>query len=1549
MLIKRYILVLLFISVMPLFPETNNKSIGELQLTNEEIEWLKEHPKIRVAHDGFFPPYSYIDETGEYKGYVIDLMDIMAEKLGIQIEAYSNPTWSYLFSAAQKKEVDVVSLMIDTEERRKWFVFSDPYIFKSQVVITNNEYYKIKDRADLEGKKVAMVKDYQYVGVALGDFPTIQPYYVDNVLDSLLAVSTCKAEAAIATSGVAYYFMKKYLLNNLKFATLFSKNTSYESFGIRKDWPLLASIFNKTLKSIPEAILFELEDKWYTGDFVLKPSHEKIQLTPSEESWLNSNRNINLGFYPSMPPLLVEKGENNYDGIYPDILTELENLLDININIEVGNWKIITQKVKNKELDGLLACTEKEAQTYNLIRSNTILLSYPAAFTNIDKDLKIKNISSIRNKTIVYNREAHNLLNLLSALDTSNTVTPVKDSKEALLLVNKNRADVAIGFNFDSYVINQNEIENIEMTYLDVDTISPISFGIRDDWSELISILNKGLQIIGRDYIQHIQDNWIGTNKLTRKVPLTIEEEKWISENPVIRVGNEPDYAPYDFQIQGKPAGYSIEYIKLIADELGLNINYVQDSWDNLNNKIKDRKIDIIHPVSPIPGKHRTYLNFTHPFKKGVTCLVIHKDNKDIDNIEDLENKKIVVASGDAVIDSLKANIQNATYINKTNYEEALKAISNKEGDAMVTELSVASYLINSLSLKNLIIVDDENIRNMREMDYCIGIRKDWDILVSIFNKTMLYLPQKKIRKLDNSWLQNDRALILNPVENEWLKNHPVIKVGSDKSWAPFEFQDKNGQFYGLAIDYMNKIETLLDIKFEYVDEDWNKLIELAKNQKIDIFSCVSTSTERESYLLFTDSYIEVPTGIFAKDGVGYISDLSLLQNKKIAVVQGYAIQDFFTENYPNIELLLVSNPNEGIKSVLKDLAFGYIDNVVTTGHIISKEGYLHIDMVGETPFVNKQAIGIRKDWAIFRDILQKSIDAIPTTERNAIYNRWISTTYDKPFNYSLIWKIGIIILLVIALILIWNRKLADEVNKRTNELIEKEREYTTIFESANDSIMVMDQSGEFIFCNNKTVEMFGLTSINDVIGHSPLEFSPEVQADGIKSNIKINTKISQVIEGVPQLFEWIFKKQEGSTFFSEVSLILFEMKNKRRVAAFVRDINQRKLIEQEKRALGRYLENIINSMPSLIIGINDSKIVTQWNKVTEEYTGYSKEKAIGNDLFKIFPQLMVYKSQILESIKHQKIKHLQKQKCDIEGQIRFQDITIFPIENNKISGAVIRIDDITEKVQVEEMMVQSEKMLFVGNMAAGLAHEINNPMSALLQGTQTIQQRLAGDLMIPANEKAASEAGITIEGLQKFMTIRKIYRMLDDVRSSGIRVAGIVDNMLSFTRKAKGEKVLQDIHKLLDKTIELAASDFNLKENYDFKTISIEKEYDKNLPWIKCEAAKIQQVILNILGNGAHAMSEAKVEQPRFIIRTKQNKQKGKVTIEIEDNGSGIDKKDLKNIFEPFFTTKPSGVGTGLGLSVSYFIITEDHKGEMKVESMLGKGTTFIITLPVQ
>jgi PAS domain S-box-containing protein len=375
--------------------------------------------------------------------------------------------------------------------------------------------------------------------------------------------------------------------------------------------------------------------------------------------------------------------------------------------------------------------------------------------------------------------------------------------------------------------------------------------------------------------------------------------------------------------------------------------------------------------------------------------------------------------------------------------------------------------------------------------------------------------------------------------------------------------------------------------------------------------------------------------------------------------------------------------------------------------------------------------------------------------------------------------------------------------------------------------------------------------------------------------------------------------------------------------------------------------KNVTDSMPSSLITVDKDMKVVQWNKRTEQITGIPSAEAEGTLVADCFPfsehEIDLIKNT-LETGKPSAETKIKRQDTK-SNETKYEDIFVFPLISDKTNGGVIRVDDVTEKVQMETMVIQSEKMLSVGGLAAGMAHEINNPLSGILTSTQVIENRLLKEL--PANIQAAEECGTTFKAIQEYTHKRELSSALDQINSSGTRAATIVGDMLSFSRKSESVFERCNIMTLMDKTVDLAATDYNLKTKFDFKKIKITRKYDGKTPEIKCESSKIQQVFLNILINGAHAMAEvSNLDNPEFKISIKQKKEM--LEIEISDNGPGIPSDIRGKIFEPFFSTKEIGVGTGLGLSVSYFIIKDLHKGTLEVSSKEGKGTTFIIGIPV-
>jgi PAS domain S-box-containing protein len=394
-------------------------------------------------------------------------------------------------------------------------------------------------------------------------------------------------------------------------------------------------------------------------------------------------------------------------------------------------------------------------------------------------------------------------------------------------------------------------------------------------------------------------------------------------------------------------------------------------------------------------------------------------------------------------------------------------------------------------------------------------------------------------------------------------------------------------------------------------------------------------------------------------------------------------------------------------------------------------------------------------------------------------------------------------------------------------------------------------------------------------------------------------------------------------------------------------EIGKREQVETDLEKLHQYLANIIDSMPSMLFGVDAEGRVTQWNDKAAAVTGLPAKDVIGRLFFEVVPVLAIEKEQVTKAIATG-VEQSARRHLNLNGEgDRYQDITVYPLVANGVSGVVIRVDDITERVQLEELMIQNEKMMSVGGLAAGMAHEINNPLGIIIQAIQNIERRISNTLAV--NLKTAEECNTTIEQIYTYLEKRKILEMIEDIRTAGVRAAGIVADMLQFSRRGEAASEPVSISRLIDRSIDLASNDYDLKKRYDFRHIEIVRRYATDLPDIFLVANEFEQVMLNLLKNAAQAFSEKgmHIEKPVITITTSREDDTW-IRIEVKDNGPGIRENTRKRIFEPFFTTKPVGSGTGLGLSVSYMIITNNHHGTMEVQSAPGRGANFIIRLPV-
>ena len=366
-------------------------------------------------------------------------------------------------------------------------------------------------------------------------------------------------------------------------------------------------------------------------------------------------------------------------------------------------------------------------------------------------------------------------------------------------------------------------------------------------------------------------------------------------------------------------------------------------------------------------------------------------------------------------------------------------------------------------------------------------------------------------------------------------------------------------------------------------------------------------------------------------------------------------------------------------------------------------------------------------------------------------------------------------------------------------------------------------------------------------------------------------------------------------------------------------EVVERTMEIEEQR---RFTAKIIDSLPVGLYVIDREYRIQAWNRKRETgMQGVSREEAIGRTIFEILHR---QPAEVLRGEFEDVFRTGQMQQFQIDssasGEKRTYRITKIPmrLDDTEVSHVITIGEDVTEWREAQEGIAQAEKLAAIGTLAAGVMHEINNPLATIGACAETLALTL-------------TEEGITSPRLGS--SLPESLRLIEHEVQ---RCKGIVDGVLDFSRPKKSARTLLDINGVLEKTL------FLLKHHSRFKKLTVQLDVQSPLPFVSASEEQLVQVLMALLINAMDAMHD----RGTIVLRTRADASRDAVITEVVDQGEGIRTADLPKIFEPFYTTKPPGRGTGLGLSICYSLVAE-NSGRIEVESIVGKGSVFRIVLP--
>jgi len=521
-------------------------------------------------------------------------------------------------------------------------------------------------------------------------------------------------------------------------------------------------------------------------------------------------------------------------------------------------------------------------------------------------------------------------------------------------------------------------------------------------------------------------------------IVLTSAERAWLDSHPVIRVHNEKDWTPFNFHQNGISQGFSIDFMNLLTQKLGFEVEYVTGpTWNEFLEMTKRKELDVMLNIAQ-SAERENFLAFTDPYLELAQALYTRVGTPPITSIEDLYGKKFAVPKGFYFEEVLKKHPQ-IELIRVKNTAEAILAVSNDRADAMLDLMPVVNYLMQQLLVTNLKTGGELGIDEGKPINLRIGVRKDWELFRNILQKGMRAIGEDEIHKFRNKWLEflDKRSIALTRAEQKWLVKHPNLRLGVDPAWPPFEFIDKNGNYAGISSGFIEAISDRLDIKMTLIPGlTWSQVIEKAKAGEIDVLPAVIRTPDRDNYLNFTKPYLSFPIVTAINKNTPFIGSIKDLTGYRVGVVKDYYTEDILRNEHPYLKLVPYATLAEALQELDAGLIDAFIDNLVTINQEITQSGLENTRISTPTAYAVDLTLGVRKDLPELIGILNKVIDDISNPEKAAIKSTWMSDVEVKirfDFKAILAWAIpiGCSVILIIAFVVVWNRKLGREITER--------------------------------------------------------------------------------------------------------------------------------------------------------------------------------------------------------------------------------------------------------------------------------------------------------------------------------------------------------------------------------------------------------------------------------------------------------------------------------------------------------------------------------------
>lgn len=994
-----------------------------------------------------------------------------------------------------------------------------------------------------------------------------------------------------------------------------------------------------------------------------------------------------------------------------------------------------------------------------------------------------------------------------------------------------------------------------------------------------------------------------------------------VSRDHPIRVVYPVVMPPYTFEDgKGEAQGLAVDLLRLWSERTGIPIQFKSAAWAEGLRLMREGKADI-HASLYLSEEREKYLTYAAIVTASQGMVFYHKSIINIGEPEDLRAFRVGAVQGGFHEQYIKQRLPEASLASYPEFPDMLLAAQRGDIRVFVEDAGATLYRLKERGLT------DEFRHNPGQVlyrnNFWLAVQKGNTRLSEALKEGMALITPEERAALERKWLPG--SLIRTP---------GTLFIAISNDLAPYSFVDAAGSPAGLFIDIWNLWADKTGKRVEFLPGDWDGAIDKVRYGIADIHSGMFRSESGAQWLDFSDPFHESGSSLFypgrrGKRSAGHDRDLA---GKKIGVLQGSYHEHYLRSEHPAVNVVPFSNREKMVRAVVSGEIYACMAEDASASALLNRLGLSGMfDVEPVMPFTQTIHAGVSKGQKQLLSLVNQGFKAISKSEMADIQKRWALGTGKDGFQFPVKWLLAVAgtALALLFLFMLWNRSLSRIVKARTDTLAESEERFRSTFEQAAVGIAHISPEGRFLRVNEKYCNILGY-SCEEILQRTLQDIT---YPDDFDQDLN---RATQVLSGEIDTYsmEKRYLRKDGSLMWINrtVSLVRNESGRPDWFVSVIQDISDSKrakelLLQNEFR-----LASAIDAADLGFYEVADGERVDFADSRTKALAGFPAGQDAGAPAVLFWAEHVHSEDSPRIMDLHRKLNEGQLDRITVDYRYRHPQRGLIWIHHlahvtdRDSAGRAVRtigvFQDITEQKQSEQEVLQQRNQLAhlsrvnqLGELAGSIAHELSQPLTAILNNAQAAQRLLSID---PVD-------------------LPEVGDIIADIVDDDKRAGEVISGLRLLLKKGETQHEPLQVNDVVGDVLKFANADL---VNHG---VAVHAALAGDLPLVCGDRVQFQQVLLNLIINACDAMDGVEHDARHLMIGTDLAAD-GTVHISVADRGPGVAPEMLAKIFEPFHTTKTNGLGLGLAVCRT---IVKAHDGRLWVTNNPERGATFHFALP--